>query len=73
MNNTQRRMLVEMQRYTELIERASARMDAILSDPEPAEEAVVAAAEELARLTKEIQPGRHPLRLPCGQSSPGYA
>jgi hypothetical protein len=50
MNDTQRRMLVEMQRLTELIDRANARMDAILPG-----EALMSAAGEIAQLAKEIQ------------------
>ena len=46
-------ILVEMQRLTELIDRASARLDAMLSDSDPA--TLAAAADEFARQAKEIQ------------------
>jgi hypothetical protein len=56
LTDTQRRMLAEMQRLIDLFDRSNARLDALLSAPEPAPDAVVAATEELARLAEEMHP-----------------
>ena len=56
MNETQRRMLVEMQRQTELLDRFNARMDTLLKAPHPTAKEVKAATVELWRLAKEAQP-----------------
>jgi urease accessory protein UreE len=56
MNETQRRMLVEMQRHTELPDRFNDRMDILLKVPHPTAEEVKAATDELWQLAKDAQP-----------------
>jgi hypothetical protein len=59
MNKTERRMLAEMEKLDVRIDRAVARLEALsalLSEPDPPAEAVMAAIDELAQCAIDIQP-----------------